>query len=372
MGSNVLLLSGIYPPDTGGPAKFVKTFSEWCSSIGVRTTVISYIDFETKKLLSESREVYLISRNTKLLNRYFKAVLLIISQQKRASAIIANGMFIEIAIARIFHKFPYVAKVPGDIVWERAKNKGFTSSDIEDFQLEVKPIALKIMRFFFTLSLKKASTVVVPSEQMRKLVQHWGIDPGKIKVVYNSVDTDLFIPRKDINKDIDVLTVCRLVPWKGLEELISNIATSDLNLTIVGNGPERLRLEKLSKSLNANVTFLGDVDQDSMPEIYARSKYFVLNSSFEATSYAMLEARSTGLVCVGNSNTGSAEIISHYKDGFVCRGFDKFILNDFFQCVKDESFNYSNFSDLSVSDTKQKFNMKTNYQQILNLIIGKS
>jgi glycosyltransferase involved in cell wall biosynthesis len=290
-----------------------------------------------------------------------------ILKHRRADSIIANGLFIELSIARIFSNFSYIAKVPGDIVWERARNKGVTSADIESYQREVLPAGLRLMRFLYTRSLRMASAIVVPSEQLKRLIEGWGIESHKIRVIHNSVDTELFHPVSNLNKDIDVLTVCRLVPWKGVYELIECSVKYGFNLTIVGDGPERKKLEDLANKLEGNVNFLGDLDQHSLPQIYARSKYFVLNSSFEATSYAMLEARSSGLVCVGNSSTGSSEIIDHRVDGFICRGSDQFSLSDFFECVRDIDFDYLAFSSLSILDTKRRFDLKTNYKAIYKL-----
>jgi glycosyltransferase involved in cell wall biosynthesis len=291
--------------------------------------------------------------------------------RKKATAIIANGLFVEIAIARFVSNFDYIVKVPGDIVWERARNQGLTSLDIEEFQSVVLPIRFKVMRYLFSRSVRMASAVVVPSEQLRSLAVMWGVDLEKIHVIYNSVNTEAFSPLNDSRKVIDVLTVCRLVPWKGLQELIEAVAHNGLNLTIVGDGPERDKLENLSDELNASVSFLGDVSQELLPTLYAKSKYFILNSSFEATSYAMLEARSMGLVCVGNANTGSAEIIKHKVDGFVCKGADGFTLQDFFDFVSSLNFDYQKFSEFSVADTRLRFNLEKNYRKILDLATSK-
>lgn len=371
MRPNTLILSGIYPPDTGGPAKFVETFSSWCASIGESTSVISYCNSNSKIITSDSSCVYLVSRNTNLLRRNFKSIIAILKLRKKTTAIIANGLFVELAISRFIYNFNYVVKVPGDIVWERARNQGLTKLDIEEFQSVALSFKLKVMRFLFSRSLRLASAVVVPSEQLRTLAMTWGVDSEKIHVIYNSIDTDLFNPLNDSIKIIDVLTVCRLVPWKGLQELIETVARNGLNLTIVGDGPERDKLENLSAELHANVSFLGDVSQELLPALYAKSLYFILNSSFEATSYAMLEARSTGLVCVGNANTGSAEIIEHKVDGFVCNGSDGFTLQDFFNFIASSNFNYIKFSELSVADTRKRFNLEINYRKILNLAMSK-
>ena len=367
MAPNTLLLSGIYPPDTGGPAKFVETFSKWRASSGGKTTVISYSDSKSITFKTENSEVFLVSRNTNIVFRYLKTVVLILKKQRRVDSIIANGLFVELSIARYLSNLTYVVKVPGDIVWERARNLGLTNSDIESFQKEDLPASLRWMRFLFTRCLRMSSAIIVPSEQLKWLVEAWGVESHKINVIHNSVDTELFHPVSSLKKDIDVLTVCRLVPWKGVSELIECAVKYRFNLTIVGDGPDRRMLEDLATELKGTVNFLGDLDQSLLPDIYARSKYFVLNSSYEATSYALLEARSSGLVCAGNSNTGSTEIINHLVDGFICQGSDGFSLSDFFEYIISADFDYLAFSNLSILDTKRRFDMKRNYKAIYEL-----
>jgi glycosyltransferase involved in cell wall biosynthesis len=156
-----------------------------------------------------------------------------------------------------------------------------------------------------------------------------------------------------------------------MDEVIRACASLDLSLCIVGDGPERLNLKKLSEDLNARVTFLGEISQQHLPEIYSSAKFFVLNSSFEATSYALLEARASGLVCIANANTGCEEIIAHNKDGFICNGKDGLKLTQALEVASDTRFNYDLFSKFAILDTDTRFNIDKNFKEIRNRILDK-
>ena len=369
MTRQILILSGIYPPDTGGPAKFAESFGNWCQSAGDVITVMSYTNNENSDRSYGNSRIYLLSRRYSLPLRYFKFIRAFYALQKKADAIIINGCFIEVSLARFLFKFSYSAKIPGDIVWERARNSGHTSLDIDSFQLSKTKFKFKVMRFFFSRSLLKARRVIVPSTHLKQLAKSWGVPDDRIILIYNSIDLKKFLPNKRLPSEFDVLAVCRLVPWKGMDEVIRACASLNLSLCVVGDGPEESNLKQLSADLNARVTFLGEVSQQFLPEIYSRAKFFVLNSSFEATSYALLEARASGLVCIANANTGSEEIIAHTEDGFICKGKDEMKLTQALEIATDVKFDYDSFSRLAVFDTEYRFNVDTNFREIRNRIL---
>lgn len=371
MTGRILILSGIYPPDTGGPAKFAETFGNWCQSAGDVVTVMSYTNDEDSETSYGNSSILLLSRRYSLPLRYFRFIRALYVLQKKADAIIINGCFIEVSLARLFFKFSYSAKIPGDIVWERARNSGHTSLDINSFQVTKTKLKYKVMRFFFSRSLRQAEKVIVPSTHLKELTKSWGVPNNRIILVYNSIDLKDFRPSKNFHPEFDVLSVCRLVPWKGMDEVIRACASLDLSLCIVGDGPERLNLKKLSDDLKARVTFVGEISQQHLPKIYSRAKFFVLNSSFEATSYALLEARASGLVCIANANTGCEEIIAHNKDGFICNGKDGLKLTQALEIATDPSFNYDLFSKFAILDTESRFNVDKNFKKIRNQILDK-
>ena len=102
-----------------------------------------------------------------------------------------------------------------------------------------------------------------------------------------------------------MITVCRLVPWKGVDELIKECSKRGLSLAVVGDGPERSNLEKLAQGqYGCNVTFLGDVPHKNLPALLNASKIFVLNSHYEGSPHSLIEALSIGMAAIARESTG--------------------------------------------------------------------
>ncbi len=220
MFQNLTLVTGIYPPDSGGPAKFASEFSSWCSDKFPKVTIISYHHTEKCNSLSSNSLFIGINRKDFLIKRQFQMIRRIGRSQKDSSYVLSVGAFLETYVASIFYKFDYVAKVPGDIVWERARNNGRTHLDIDSFQTASLNFKYRLFRLAFTKSLLRASLVIVPSDGLYKLCHHWGVPEDRLKLIRNSVDIEKYSGLNQKQPIFEVLTICRLTPWKGVDELI--------------------------------------------------------------------------------------------------------------------------------------------------------
>jgi glycosyltransferase involved in cell wall biosynthesis len=363
----IALFTGIYPPDTGGPAKFAETFAQYCTEHNVEIMVYAYSDAINQESVSYLKNATLIPSTFSILKRYIQMIQLILAEVSKGSLILVNGCFWEIAIARHFKRFKYVTKVPGDIVWERARNQGRTQKSIDEFNRK-KWLQTDILRHFFIYSLKKSQFVIVPSRHLGGLCVAWGVKGEKIVAINNSVSTSKFFPDATKPKRYDFIVVCRLVPWKGVNEIIDAAAELKARLLVVGNGPEREMLELRARNLQAMAEFKGNVQQDQLPQLLQAANAFVLNSNFEATSYALLEAQSSGLLVIANEMTGSEEVISHNRNGLLCGNLTGLTLMDAMKRCLEESVENSTIKSEARKNVIKNFNMEKNYRQILELV----
>lgn len=367
MTPRIALFTGIYPPDTGGPAKFAETFSQFSTELNVEIMVYAYSGAINQESVSYLKNATLIPSTFSILKRYLQMIRLILAEVSKGSFILVNGCFWEISIARHFKRFKYVTKVPGDIVWERARNKGKTQKSIDEFNRK-KWLPTDVLRHMFTYSLRKSQFVIVPSQHLGRLCVAWGVREEKIVVVNNSVSTSKFCPDTTKPKMYDFVVVCRLVPWKGVKEIIDAAAELKATLLIVGDGPEREMLELYAHNLQFMAEFKGNVQQDQLPQLLQAANAFVLNSNFEATSYALLEAQSTGLLVIANEMTGSEEVISHNHNGLLCGNLSGLTLLDAMRrCLEDSSEN-SLIKLEARKNVLENFNMEKNYRKILELV----
>jgi glycosyltransferase involved in cell wall biosynthesis len=95
---------------------------------------------------------------------------------------------------------------------------------------------------------------------------------------------------------------------------------------------------------------------------------FVLNSQIEATSYALLEARSSGLVSIANSGTGSEQVIRHLVDGILCGSPTGFELEGALKYVLGQEFDMKKAGDLARSSTLNEYDRKSIFGRIYKLL----
>ena len=368
--AGICLTSGIYPPESGGPAKFTATFSKWVrDNTDIPVSVVTLTDGASSSKIVDGIRIVKISRSQNLVLRYIKTAIAIRKNSSPKIQILANGLFLETALASLLGGRKYFTKIPGDIVWERARNSGRTSLNIESFQTSKLSFKYKMFRTAFSYSLKRSKKVITPSTQLRNMMLNWGVKSEKVHLIFNSISTSKYNVGPSDFKQYDVLSVCRLVPWKGLDEVIKVCSELGLKLAIAGTGPEMENLKKLAKTSTVSVEFLGEVSRDSLIRTYQNTKLFVLNSSYEGLPHALLEARSCGTFSIANSNTGSAEVISHMKDGLLCGLETGLSLKEALKYAIDNPIFCKEASSLARKNTQLLFELETNYAKILKVLI---
>lgn len=369
MNEGVCTVTGIYPPDNGGPAQFAQVFSKWQKSKGFSPRIITLTDAPSMANTSEGFLVKKITRNQNLFTRYLQTSLRIRGEFRKNIPVLVNGCFLETLFASLAIGHSYVAKVPGDIVWERAKNKGLTNLDIAQYQSSRLSLRFKLFRLLFSASLKRAQLVITPSEQLKYFCTVWGINPSKIVVVYNSVSDDDFYPITNIQKKFDVISVGRLARWKGNEEIIQVCHNLGLRLAVVGSGPEFPNLQNIVNQLQSSTTFLGDLSRKELNLAYNESRFFVLNSTYEGTSHVLLEARACGLLAIARANVGSnSDVVSHLSDGILFGAKTGMSLTDALTAAVSGQLDIERVATFAIRDTKKRFGIDANFGKIYQLV----
>jgi glycosyltransferase involved in cell wall biosynthesis len=123
-----LLVSGIYPPDIGGPASYVPRLATRLSELGFEVHIISLTDGPYEILKEDFAVVHLIPRNSRKILRIFRVIHQLILWGKSSNFLFANGLYEEVAIASFLLRKKFVFKIVGDPIWERYQNSGM---DIE-------------------------------------------------------------------------------------------------------------------------------------------------------------------------------------------------------------------------------------------------
>jgi glycosyltransferase involved in cell wall biosynthesis len=150
------------------------------------------------------------------------------------------------------------------------------------------------------------------SRSLRALAHETQPD-ARIDVIPNGVDVRRFTPGDGDGRGL--LFVGRLIERKGADVLVEAFgllaaAHPDLTLTIVGDGPERPRLEEIARGhgLGGRVSFRGHLEREALAQAYRDAAVFVLPAASDAMPNVVLEAMAAGLAIV-TTRTGAAELL---------------------------------------------------------------
>ncbi|MBT3721622.1 glycosyltransferase family 4 protein [archaeon] len=192
---------------------------------------------------------------------------------------------------------------------------GLRGTDVPGFNPRMGILDKIIFKPYSKIVWGRAVKVIANSQGLKELAQKtW---KGDIEIIYNGIDTTEFKPGKKVIKKNKIITVCRLIERKGLKYLISSLKNLDVELDIIGEGPELSNLKKLAKDLNVKVNFLGYVNHKDLPKHYQNATLFVLPSFYEGMSNSILEAMACGLPIITTGTGGSKELIK--RNGIIIK-----------------------------------------------------
>ena len=323
----ICIPTGIFPPDIGGPATYVPAIGAALAERGHQVSVVTLSDVESA---GDGRYPFPVHRIRRAQPRWRRMPLTaraIAHRARRADLVYANGLFIESAWAAWVTRKPLVIKIVGDWAWERAVGKGWLMDTIEQFQRRRYGPRVEALKALRALVTDRADLVLTPSRYLRHIVGGWGIDADRLHVIYNTEQPPPAPEPAPLPpyEGSTVVTVGRLVPWKGVDRLLRVVADlPQVRLLVVGDGPERAFLESLAGSLDLEhrVIFTGRISRDKVPGYLCASDVFVLNSTYEGLPHIVLEAMQAGVPVIATDVGGTGELVQHGINGLLIRPDD--------------------------------------------------
>ncbi len=317
MQRKILIATGIFPPQIGGPATYSKLLLGELPRKGFFVKVVNFGEvLWFPKILRHA--IYFF----KVLWRGVHADI-IYAQDPVSVGLPA------ILAARILRKKFYL-KVVGDYAWEQKQVESGKSKveSLEDFQNKKHDLVTEVRKKVERYVALKAEKIIVPSEYLKKIVMMWGVIEEKITVIYNGFDAPILSEDKStLRRKLGIgghaiLSIGRLVPWKGFEALVEIMPSlvkqiPDAHLYIVGEGPDRKILEEKISTLKLShrVTLVGKLEQEKLFEYIKASDVFALNTSYEGFSHQLLEVMALGTPIIATPAGGNIEIIEDRKNG---------------------------------------------------------
>jgi len=168
--------------------------------------------------------------------------------------------------------------------------------------------------------IREADGIIAVSKRIRdQIIEKYGADPNKIRVIYNAIDSSTFDSGLKIKPGEDmILSLGRLTLHKGLDHLLraAKIVVEhhpNAKFVIAGKGDKFKDLLELAIDLGIedNVFFLGYVSQEDIPKLYARADVFVMPSVFEPFGITALEAMAAGTPTIISKTSGVSEVTTN-------------------------------------------------------------
>ncbi len=278
----ILIATGLFPPESGGPATYSKLLMDKLPGLGIEARVLPF---------STVRHLPKVVRHAAY---FFKCL----RQARGVDVIYAQDPvsvgFPAYLTALLLNK-KFMVRLGGDYAWEQARQRHGIKDELDEFQTKRYGLRTEALRSLQRFVVRRARAVVVPSEYMKRIVSTW-TNPAKVHRIYSSITLpppfELPTDRPD---GFLVLSIARPVPWKGLDGLARAVARDNSwTLKIVNDLPYRLAMGWVKAA---------DV--------------FVINSTYEGLSHLLVEAMSLGTPVIATRVGGNPELIDDGETGLL-------------------------------------------------------
>ena len=319
----VLVVSGIWPPDVGGPASHAPEVADHLTGRGHTVEVVTTADAAPA---SRAYPVRWVSRRIPVGLRHVRTMGEIGRRARAADVVYTTGMFGRSAAGSRAARRPYVVKLTADPAHERARRRGLTSADVEAFQAEPGDVRVRALRAARDAELRGAAHVFCPSAFLRELVVAWGAAPERVEVLPNAQPALPPLPeRADARRTFglerpSLAFAGRLTAQKALPLALEALArTSGVDLVVAGDGPERADLERRAAELglNGRVRFLGPQPRERVLELFRGADATLLSSAWENFPHTVVESLAVGTPVVATAAGGVAEVVTDERNGLL-------------------------------------------------------
>jgi glycosyltransferase involved in cell wall biosynthesis len=311
----VLVVSGIWPPDVGGPASHAPEVADFLLARGHRVEVV------TTAATAPAERAYpvrFVSRSVPAGLRHLRAAWLISQRARENDVVYATGMLGRTTAGCAVARRPFVAKLTQDPAFERALRRGHYSGSLEDFQHRRVGLSAGLLRRARDLELHRAAYVICPSGFLAGLTAGWGVPADSVSVLANP--TPALPPLPEWAPGSTLAFAGRLTAPKDLGVALEAVAACDgVTLRLAGDGDERAALEARAAALglDSRVEFLGALGRDEVLALLRRADAAILSSAWENFPHTAVEALAVGTPVIATAVGGVPEIVSDGENGLL-------------------------------------------------------
>jgi glycosyltransferase involved in cell wall biosynthesis len=308
----VTFATGIYPPEIGGPATYLRELVPVLKKKGWVVDVVTY-GAPRKGAATVSRESAF---------RFFSFLSATVKSARDSDVIFTTDTFssgLPAAIASWWLGKRLIVRFVGDAAWEIARTNGWTDDPFETFQKRKYGWKVEFLRKIQKWVLRRADIITV-SGFLRSVLMMWGLK--NVAVVYNAV-SPVKLPARSVlrkkfgfDKKFVILSVGRVTPYKGVDKIIRMCSSlrkdiPEMLLVVVGDGPALDAAKRTARELSVThlVDFVGRKDEVETRRLMRAADVLVLNSEYEGMSHTLLEAMSAECPVVASAVCGNPELV---------------------------------------------------------------
>jgi glycosyltransferase involved in cell wall biosynthesis len=218
---------------------------------------------------------------------------------------------------------------------------------------------LNYLRMWDRVSAERPDYLIANSKYTAKRIKKYY--RRKATVIYPPIDVEKFIATKENSGYF--LTVGRLVPYKRTELLIQVFQKLNLPLVIVGDGPERRRLQKLIGN-DQNIKLLGWLSDDKKIKIFEQARAFVVATEDDFNITA-IEAMAAGKPVIALNKGGTAETVVEGRTGEFFKVATMEMIADAIGRFKE---NEEKYDYLEIRKRAEEFDMKIFREKIKEFV----
>ena len=319
----VVLVSGIWPPDVGGPSSHAPALAAALLEAGHEVEVVTTADVAPE---SRPYPVRWVARSRPAPLRHLAVVREVASAARDADRVYATTMVRRAALGAALARRPLVVKLVADEAFERERRSGRFDGSLEEFQAARGGPRRRLLRATRTGALRRAERVLVPSAYLRGIALGWGLAPERVRVVPNPAPELPQLPsREEARAALGVTgpalaTAGRLTAQKALPDALQAIArVPAVELLVLGDGSERPALEREAETLGVSdrVRFLGAGTRDDVLRLFRAADAVLVTSAWENLPHTVLEALAVGTPVIATAVGGIPEVVVDGENGLL-------------------------------------------------------
>lgn len=317
----IVVVSGIWPPDVGGPASHAPALADALVEAGHTVEVVTTAD---RPPAPRPYPVHWVARGRPAPLRHLAVVREVRRAARGADRVYATTMVRRAALGAALARRPLVVKLVADEAYERERRAGRFGGTLEQFQAEGGGLRVRCLRATRTAALRRAQRVLVPSAYLREIALGWGLDPDRTAVIPNPAPAVPSRPtREEARAALGVEGLAlgvagRLTPQKALGDTLEALArVPGVRLLVLGGGPERAALERRAAGLGVSdrVRFLGTGTRDDVITLFRAVDVALVTSAWENLPHTLLEALAAGTPVIATEVGGIPEVLRDGENG---------------------------------------------------------